>query len=147
MKIILLTLVSLIIGMLCSAFKISIDTFVITTLYNAICIVFSVGMGLIVTFSLNGVKNPSIVKKIRFNIRSIRQKFIILFTLCTIFLIFEKYWPNITAFCINLKNFLHIFTIAFFTLSILYFIYNFTKIQKLRDDMFDKILNEEEKLK
>lgn len=145
MKIFLLTLLSLIIGILCSAFKISIDTFIITTLYNAICIVFSVGMGLIVTFSLSGIKNPTIVKKIRLNIKSIREKFIILFTLCTILLIFEKYWPNITVLYINLRNFSHAATIAFFTLSIGYFIHNFTKIQKLRDEMFDRILKEEDK--
>ena len=85
MKIILLFIISCIISLFGCIANLPVDTFVIPTLYNAMSIVFSVGMGLIVTFSLEGVKNEKYIKDIRDNIKQIRNKFILLFILCTIF--------------------------------------------------------------
>lgn len=145
MKIILLFFLSCVAGILSCLLEIFVDIFIISTLYNAICIVFSVGMGLIVTFSLEGIENPKFIREIRSNIKSLRKKFIILFSLCTILLVIERYWPAIIAFDINLKNFAHAATVVFFSLSIGYFVYNFTKIQTLKDDIFDRILEENKK--
>lgn len=147
MKIILLFFLSCVAGILSCLLEIFVDIFIISTLYNAICIVFSVGMGLIVTFSLEGIENPKLVREIRINIKSLRKKFIILFSLCTVLLVIERYWPAIIVFDINLKNFAHTTTVVFFSLSIGYFVYNFTKIQTLKDDIFDRILEENKKMK
>lgn len=142
MKIILLFFLSCVGSLLGCMFGIPVDTFVISTLYNAICIVFSVGMGLIVTFSLDGIKNTEIIKEVRINIKAVRRKFIILFSLCTLLLIAEKYWPATMIYSISLKKIAHLTTVIFFALSIGYFVYNFTKIQTLKDDIFDRLLEE-----
>lgn len=145
MRIILLFFISFVGSFLGCMLGIPVDPFVISTLYNAICIVFSVGMGLIVTFSLEGIQNPDIIREIRVNIKAVRGKFIVLFSLCTILLILEKYLNEIDIQVIY--KFTHIATVVFFALSILYFIYNFTKIQKLKDDIFDRLLEENKKNK
>lgn len=142
MKVILLFFLSCTGSLLGCILGIPVDKFVISTLYNAICIVFSVGMGLVVTFSLDGIKNVEIIRDIRINIREIRKKFIILFSLCTLMLITEKYLPEKIIHYISLKNFIHLTTVIFFSLSIGYFVYNFTKIQTLKDDIFDRLLKE-----
>ena len=99
-------------------------------------------MGLIVTFSLDGIKNTEIIKEVRINIKAVRRKFIILFSLCTLLLIAEKYWPATMIYSISLKKIAHLTTVIFFALSIGYFVYNFTKIQTLKDDIFDRSLEE-----
>lgn len=142
MKILFLFVISFIIGILCYILGISSDIFVMSTLYNAVCIVFSVGMGLIVTFSLEGVKNTIFVEDVRKNIRSVRKKFIILFSICTILLILEKYFHDIIIYNINIGVVITNVTIIFFICSIGYFIHNFIKIQTLKDEIFNKLLDE-----
>ena len=141
MKIILLFFLSCIASFLGCLLEIAVDTFIISTLYNAISIVFSVGMGLIVTFSLDGIKNKEIIDRIRTNIKLIRNKFILLFSLCTLLLMAEKYWPEITILSINFKNFAHLTTVISFAFFIGYFVYNFIQIQTLKDNIFDELLH------
>ena len=142
MKIILLFIISCLTSLFCCIASLPVDTLVIQTLYNAMCVVFSIGMVTIVTFSLEGVKNQNYIKDIRENINQIRNKFIFLFTLCTLLLILEKYWPNKPVFTIDIQTFARFATIVFFALSIGYFVYNFTRVQKLKNDIFDRLLAE-----
>ena len=48
----------------------------ISTLYNVSGIMFSIGLGLIVTFNLSGIRNREYIKEIRKNIANIRDIFI-----------------------------------------------------------------------
>ena len=122
MKIILSLLICCVLSIPFCMTELSIDEFFISNFYNAICIVFSVGMGLIVTFSLEGVKNIAYIKQIRSNIRDARNKFIALFIICNILLIFEKLCQDITIYNIEIKKYCSFTTLFFFFYSIFYFI-------------------------
>lgn len=124
-------------------FEICANKDIITTLYNIIGIVFSIGMGLIVTFSISGVRNKSYILDIRKSINTVRNKFIILFFICTLLIV--VYFQMCENILQNNKLFEYIsnFILSFFIISIVYFVFNFINIQKLKDDIFDRLLEEE----
>ena len=115
---------------------------ILHTFYTVSSIMFSIGMGLIVTFSLDGIKNKSYITHIRFNILNVRKSFIIYFILSTLFYICCQCFDNTIVIYKNIKVFLIIFTYLFILLSILYYVVNFIAIQKLKDDIFDRLSDE-----
>lgn len=143
MKIFFIFLVSCVAAALLAYFEISVETNIISTLFNTIGIVFSIGMGLIVTFSINGVENEDYILAIRKNIKKIRQRFITLFSICTIlFICKDSIFQKITYSGVNFSNIALNFILSFFIFSIFYFIVNFILLQNLNNDIFDRILQE-----
>lgn len=67
------------------------DQFLISTLYSVCGIMFSIGLGLIVTFNMSGIKNINYVKVIRKELVSIRNSFLRFFTLSTLCLVLSEY--------------------------------------------------------
>ena len=112
----------------------------ISSLYNVLGIIFSIGMGLLITFRLDGIKNMSYVRYIRNNVRHIRNCFIIYFAISTI--IYMGY-QKIPAY--NYKSYIDTtlianqFTTYFIAFSMIYSVVNFLAIQKLNEDIFDRI--------
>ncbi len=148
MKILLIFLVSLAAAVLLAYLDFSASTGVLPTLYNIIGIVFAIGMGLIVSFSISGVENKDYILHIRNNINQIRQKFLILFFLCTMLFICKDCVPGTRlAESIDISVFVSDFILCFFILSIFYFIHNFIRIQKLHYDIFDRLLEEKNQRK
>lgn len=117
------------------------------TIYTVSGIMFSIGIGLVVTFNLQGIKNKTYIQKIRQNLKKVRSTYIVHFCLSTIYFILDKYIRDIkqSIISIQLTNTFEIhFNIAVFLgllmfYSIIYFIINFLSIQKLNDDIFDKV--------
>ncbi|MDR3706619.1 MAG: hypothetical protein P4L28_12030 [Paludibacteraceae bacterium] len=129
-----------------SILTISLSDFFISTIFNVSGILFSVGLGLIVTFDINDVKNKSFIKEIRNNLNGVRNSFIFYFSLSVFCYIIDKYlrdnkifvW-NINIYDIYIKlNWSVLFCLLMFY-SIFYFIINFLSIQKLKNDIVDKI--------
>lgn len=60
----------------------------ISTLYNVSGIMFSIGLGLIVSFNLSGIRNREYIKEIRKNIANIRDIFISYFIISTLIYIY-----------------------------------------------------------
>jgi len=127
-------------------FKEPIDNFFITTIFTVAGIMFSLGLGLIVTFKIDGVKNPSYIKDLRSNIKNVRDSFLahFLITLGSYVLDYSlrKNQLSITILHIKEIGFPLNWSILFCLLmlySIAYFIINFMGIQKLNDDLFDKV--------
>lgn len=59
-------IIAIIISLVISSIAyLSVNDSVLSTLYNVSCIVFSVGMGLIVSFSLNGVREKGYINSIK----------------------------------------------------------------------------------
>lgn len=116
----------------------SVNDSVLSTLYNVSCIVFSVGMGLIVSFSLNGVREKGYINSIKKNLDNTRSSFIIEFSFVTFFYILYSYIPNIVINYIRLdwSCFVAVFTVF----SICFFVKNFIAIQDLKDDIFERTL-------
>lgn len=142
MKICFLFLCSCIVAAILTYFGISVGTNIISTIFNIIGIVFSIGMGLIVTFSISGVENRSYILDIRSNVRQVRQRFIVLFSICTFLFICDDNIPQQMLYKINLAQLSSNFTLSFFILSIIYFIINFIRLQNLNNDIFDRLLQE-----
>jgi len=142
MKICFLFLCSCIVAAILTYFGISVGTNIISTIFNIIGIVFSIGMGLIVTFSISGVENRSYILIIRNNVRQVRQRFIVLFSICTFLFICDDNIPQHILYKINLARLSSNFTLSFFILSIVYFIINFIRLQNLNNDIFDRLLQE-----
>lgn len=142
MKICFLFLCSCIVAGILTYFGISVGTNIISTIFNIIGIVFSIGMGLIVTFSISGVENRSYILIIRNNVRQVRQRFIVLFSICTFLFICDDNIPQHILYKINLAQLSSNFTLSFFILSIVYFIINFIRLQNLNNDIFDRLLQE-----
>lgn len=128
------------------------DDFFMNTIYTVSGIMFSIGLGLIVTFNLQGIKNKTYIKKIRQNLKDVRSTYILYFAISTICFVIDKYFREIdntiikeSIISINLTDsFTLNFNVAVFLgllmfYSILYFIINFLAIQKLNDDIFDKL--------
>jgi Na+/H+-dicarboxylate symporter len=106
---------------------------------------FSLGLGLVVTFNINGVKNQKFIKQLRDNIDKVRNSFLKYFFITAICYVLDYYFRqkvlNITT--IEIKNF-HFelnWSVLFCVLmsySIVYYIINFIEIQKLNNSIFDK---------
>ncbi len=122
------------------------DTFLLSTLYTVCGIMFSIGLGLIVTFNMNGVKNKSYIKKIRKNLKSVRDSFLIYFVISTTCLVLGQYMNGVDV-TFKVKEMVIIISpvMLFFSLivySIIFFIINFLEVQRLSQDIFDKINQE-----
>jgi len=146
MRIILFIILSLLMAGICTYWAIPINDDVISTLYNTIGIFFSIGMGLIVTFSLSGIENDSYIRIINKTINKIRDKFIFTFSICTISYIVSKTIQlttfTIYSYDICIKTFICNFTLVFFIFSIIYLVLNFIAVQRLKDEIFYRLLEE-----
>lgn len=121
---------------------------VLSTLYNVSGILFSVGMGLIIGFNFDGIKNEDYVKSIRFRLTEIRNNFIKLFTILTISYIINVVTPAETTikisliiipYEIDLFIFFQYFTATYLICSFIYFTLTFIEVQKLKDDISDAV--------
>ncbi len=112
----------------------------INTLYNVSGILFSIGLGLIVTLDLSQVRNDKLLKGIRKNIRIVRNTFIIYFVINTAFYILSFYLIHpISVF--GFEYYYGIFVCLTCIYTIMYFVYNFLEIQQLKNDITDAVNN------
>lgn len=139
----IITIIAFIIGSILSMLiKFEASEFLLSTIFNVSGIMFSVGIGLIATFNMNGLKNPKIIKSIRIDLSIVRNMFIVYFTITTISLIIGKLLIDKKISTITLKgitidvSFAICFTMIF---CIAYFIYNFFQLQKLNDQIYDNL--------
>lgn len=122
------------------------DDFFMNTIFTVVGIMFSIGIGLVVTFNLHGIKNKDYIRILRKNLNEVRNTFIKYFTISTSVFILDKYTRD--------KDFTFVhelgekvtlsFNISFFFLlvmlySIIYYIVNFLSLQKLNDEIFDEL--------
>ncbi|MCL1658590.1 hypothetical protein M2T79_18445 [Elizabethkingia miricola] len=116
------------------------------TLYTVLGIMFSIGLGLVVTFNLSGVKNRQFVISIRNNLKELRSLYISYFTISTFFYLIES---QLRA---KNNNIIHVFenskiklefdfstlTVCLLFYSIIYCIINMIDLQKLSESIFDE---------
>jgi len=126
----------------------SVDSFN-ATIFNVSGIMFSLGLGLLATFNLNSVKNKSYINEIRKRLNTVRNIFIFCFVITIICYSLDNFFGKI-SFCpipdiekLQIKiNFTILYCFSAFY-SILYYIRNFFAMQKLNDDILDKVLKED----
>ena len=147
MKTSISVLIVAIISIIMSTFiKITTGEFFISTIFNVSGIMFSVGLGLIVTFNMNGVKNKKIIESIRTNLNIVRNSFISYFALTIFAYLMMKYLIDSqnTITKITIKSYIFELNWSFtmccmMFFCIFYFIVNFFKIQKLNEDIYDEL--------
>lgn len=151
MKTILRVFILLIIFVVISLLtKLSIDSFLINTIYTVAGIMFSLGLGLVVTFNMSGVKNPTYIKQFREDINEVRNRFLIYFSISTFLYLLDYYLRDncIGTYTINVFtkqiefNWSVLVCLVLF-FSIIYYIQNFLDIQQLNNEIFDKLNKEE----
>lgn len=127
-------------------FGLTVPKELLSTLFTVNSIMFSLGLGLIVSFNMSGIKNKEYIKIIRANIITVKNTFMLLFTLSVCFFIINSVYdvPTCTSlfeakFCISMP----IATLFVIIYSSIYFVINFVEIQKLNDSIFDRLLDEE----
>ncbi len=120
------------------------DGFFASTVFTISGIMFSIGLGLIVNFSTSGVRNRGYILRIRRNVMRVRNSFLLYFGLSTFSYIANQY---LTAFefsftfgdgiktCFSASIFFCLLIIY----SSIYFVVNFIELQKLNNDIFDKV--------
>lgn len=131
--------------------KHAINRDVLSTLYNVSGILFSVGMGLIIGFNFDGIKNEDYVKSIKFHLTKIRNNFIKLFAMLTISYIANVFTPTETTikyiplteiklpYDIDFFILFQYFTVTYLIYSFIYFTSTFIEVQKLKDEISDAI--------
>lgn len=124
-----------------SSFSVEKET--LNTFYNVSGIMFSVGLGLIVSLNYSDIKNKNYLISIRQNISEIRNIFILYFMTITVLFLFvgKGISVNIIFSEISYDVIFSVFSIY----TIIYFVVNFLQIQKLNDDISDKKNREEDK--
>ena len=127
------------------------DNLFLNTCFTVSSIVFSVGLILIVTFNLTGIKNRYYIEKIRDVIHNMRNKFISYFFMVVIIYLLGNYININNIKIISISGFDIMFDLSTFfcmmiILSVAYFIVNFLEIQKLNEDIFDRVNRELSKM-
>lgn len=130
--------------------KFNLEIGAISTLYTVSGIMFSIGMSLIVTFNMSGVKNKDFKRIIRNRLHSIQNHFIACFILISTFYIILS--PSLSTeinnwLVISKKNIVNYsqFLTYIVVYAIIYFITNFRLIERLNSELKDFVDKEEEK--
>jgi hypothetical protein len=127
-------------------FKWYLNDYYMNTLFTILGIMFSIAMGLLITFNLQGIKNKRVIDKLRSNIKKVRHYYIKYFAFSTLLYLLEKYLRdkenNLYVFSIReisiTINF-SLITVVILLYSIIYFIINFIAMQRLSDNLYDEV--------
>lgn len=116
------------------------------SIYGVSGILFSIGISLIVTFSLQGIKTKTYIQKLRKQLKYVRNTFILYFTISTIIYILSLHITKPVKFhiLIDLEFSFFVFASTSILFSVIYFIVNFISVQNLKDEVFDRLLSEDE---
>lgn len=148
-KIVLSSFILLVIAVITSTvWDVRPDSFFSSTIFTIAGIMFSVGIGLIVTFNPSGVKNKQYIRELRVSIMHVRNSFLMHFGLLTVYYILNQYLSDkkyelhlnyITEISFSYSIFLCLLMLY----SSIFFVVNFIEIQRLNNDIFDTINKEQ----
>lgn len=119
----------------------------IQALFTVLGIVFSIAMGLLVSFNLSAVLNDDFRKDIRSSIESTRNWLLIDFAISTLAFSIGVIYSSSQFFIKTVSIRLQIICIALIIISLVYEIYNFRLINNLRIDIEERLIKEENKRK
>lgn len=137
-------IVAVILSLIFAAIGVKGNSVVVQTLFTVLGIVFSIAMSLLVSFDLSKILNKGIRIKLRDSISKTRNCLLLDFTFSTLTLVVSLLWDSEHLiyeygwFCVDIM-FLSACIIA---LSLIYQIYNFSRIHNLHTDIEDAIVKE-----
>lgn len=143
-------IIAAVVSLLLSLIPISPSEMTLNILYGIIGVLFSVGMSLIIAFNGSNTVNPELKAQLRENMHNVRNNFLFVFFVCSIFYIgfslLKEDWKQMEIFR---KDDMHIYsTWAMSVLSMLIYstialISNYVQIQQFYEDIEDKIHDEQ----
>ena len=110
---------------------------VLTTLYTVGGVIFSVGMSIAITHKTDGDTNTEKRRDIRKSYQVVRNSFMYLFAIDTLVFIAAEVLRGT-----KLESFMGITGALYMLISIVYFTLNFIELQKLGNDIEERILKE-----
>lgn len=121
-------------------------------LYGIIGVLFSVGMSLIIAFNGSNIVNPDLKTQLRDNMHNVRNNFLFVFFLCSLFYIgfslLKDDWKQIDIVKnedIHIKCTWAMSVLSMLIYSIIALISNYVQIQQFYEDVEDKIHKENSK--
>lgn len=109
----------------------------LSTLYTVAGVVFSVGMSIAISPKTNEVTNVSVKLRIRESYKYARDSFIAYFAIDTLLFVLSE-----LELCPRIHEIFSVSCAIFTLISVGYFVYNFIQLQKLGDEIEDRILKE-----
>lgn len=126
-------------GVLSAFTSIGVSNDVLNTIYTVAGVIFSVGMSIAITPKTEKVTNDKIRMAIRASYLAVRNSFMYLFGIGTILFVVAQAW--------EIKKYptgLALLCALFILISIIHYIYNFVRLQKLGEEVEDQVLKETE---
>lgn len=122
-----------------SLVDLSISQEVYNTFYTVIGIFFSIGFSIVIGFDLSNVENLDFIAKVRRNLIPVTRTFIVYFAMATmLFLVSGPYGCHIMM-AGPVKISIGVFIVISFVYILVYMIYNFTRLQKMKDEIGDHL--------
>ena len=125
------------------------DSNMLATLFTVLSIFISIGLSIIISFDLSKIKNDFLFKKISSNLRTVRKNFICYFGIIVGGYIFH---PRLLTICKNYKFeifeqemelrlsfLLNDFIFSLMIFGIIYYMYNFYRLQSLKDEIASEL--------
>lgn len=127
-------------GVLSAFTTINVSNDVLNTIYTVAGVIFSVGMSIAIMPKTDKVTKDKIRAAIRASYLAVRNSFMYLFGIETILFVVAQAWV--------IKKFptgLNLLCAIFILISIIHYIYNFVRLQKLGEEIEDQVLKETER--
>lgn len=133
------------VAMLLAIVSVNGNAAVLQTLFTVLGIVFSISMSLLVSFSLSKILNKKIRVSLRNSISHTRNMLLLYFSLSTIVAVLALIWDE-TSLRYTFRGIvldIMLMAVMLVATSLMYEIYNFSKLHKLHTDIEDAIIAEE----
>lgn len=114
----------------------------VSTLYVVSAIFFSVGLSLVVTYNMHGVKNTYYIDQLRNNLKKVRNSFTSYFVVCSIIYILNSLIESGIVLIYGVKLDIPILSCVTSGFTIILLIINSFNLRKLNDDLYDMINRE-----
>lgn len=132
------------------ALDVSPNELMLSTLFTVASIFLSIGLSLIITFNLVTIDNDTFYLKIKNNINVVRKTFLIYFFIMTIGYLAGIHFlksktidtvlnVNFIQFHLNVSQFIISIVFSLLLFGVFCFIMNFMDLQKLKDDIDDRL--------
>lgn len=145
-------LIASVVCVLLSLIPLNVSDSTLTIIYGIIGVLFSVGMSLIISFNGSNIRNAELKKEIRDNMHNVRRNFLSVFLFSSFFFVIYSVMPKdlkqiewYKTEGIVLKSDWSFSVISYHLYSIVALISNYLDIQKLYEDIEDRIDYENKK--
>lgn len=117
----------------------SISQEIYNTFYTVIGIFFSIGFSIIIGFDLSNVENPDFVVKVRKGLAPVTRTFIAYFSAATALFLVSGPYGCLVLEAGPIHVSVGVFIVLSFVYILVYMIHNFTRLQRMKDDIGDHL--------